>query len=65
MYFVFEGETYEAREPIEMLSIGQSTCQPSCEGCAFFMTGKGCEASGESEDTNCCKHKIIWVKVQE
>lgn len=63
MYFVFEGETYESKEPIEMLSIGL----PSCEGCAFFMTGKdkGCEAPGESEDTDCCKHKIIWVKAQE
>jgi len=63
MRFVFEGETYESIEPIEMLSIGY----PSCEGCAFFMTDKdkGCEVSGESEDTDCCKHKIIWVEVQE
>ena len=63
MRFVFEGKTYESEEPIEMLSIGY----PSCEGCAFFLIGKdkACKASGEAEDTDCCKHKIIWVKVQE
>jgi len=61
MYFVFEGETYESKEPIEMCNLDL----PSCEGCDFFMTGKGCEASAEHEETDCCKHKIIWVKVQE
>jgi len=62
MRFVFKGETYESREPLDMIGIF-----PSCEGCAFFMTdkNKGCETSGASEDTDCCKHKIIWVKVQE